>query len=460
MRSQVFLEPCVGYQEEVVRAAISEWSSAFRSVVRRGDRVVIKPNWIAESHKFRPSEWDSVITHPAVITVVLEQVLACLGGEGSVLITDGPQTDSSWRDIMARMTPELWLAMGKAAGIPVEILDLRDDEWIMGSGGRDGAVVERRGLPGDPLGSTVCDLSESSEFVGHRKTRWGYYGADYDTDDTNQAHSARAHRYRVSRSVMSSDVFINLPKMKTHKKAGITCCLKNLVGINTYKNWLPHYTLGTPSQGGDQYATSRVKQRLETAVLRRIKATIVRSPVLARVFGNAKRAGKHVFGDTKSVVRSGNWHGNDTLWRMVLDLNKVLAYADADGRLRSVGSEARKRYLAVVDGIVAGEGDGPEAPERREANLLLCGTDPVAVDAVCATLMGFDWRKIPSIANAFRIERLPLTDTTPEGIEVQIASKSWVGGLADLHTLDPPFAPHFGWRGHIEANLAASESPR
>ena len=32
----------------------------------------------------------------------------------------------------------------------------------------------------------------------------------------------------------------SLPKLKTHKKAGITCALKNLIGINGNKEYLPH----------------------------------------------------------------------------------------------------------------------------------------------------------------------------------------------------------------------------
>lgn len=458
MKVRVFLERCENYAEDRVRSALSHWSKVFDTHVRPGDHVVLKPNWISESHKFRSDEWDSVITHPSIITVVLEHVLRCLEGRGSVVITDGPQTDSSWAGIMARMDSRRWESMGAAVGVPVTILDLRDDEWIMGAGGRDGAVVERRKLPGDPRGSTVCDLRDASEFVGHTKTPWGYYGADYDTGDTNRAHSGGSHRYKVSQTIVRADVFINLPKLKTHKKAGITCCLKNLVGINTYKNWLPHYTLGTPAQGGDQYATSTVKQQFETAILRQVKAVISRAPMFARMFGGAKQAGKHVFGDTKHVVRSGNWHGNDTVWRMILDLNKILAYANYDGTLRTEEPASRKRYLAIVDGVVAGEGDGPEAPDRREAGVLLCGTDPVAVDAVCATLMGFDWKRIPSIANAFRIRRYRLTETTPDSIEVASTSTRWTGLLAGLEPTSPAFAPHFGWRGRIEATSDVPDS--
>jgi Domain of unknown function (DUF362) len=139
------------------------------------------------------------------------------------------------------MTPELWVEMGMRAGTQVDILDLRDDEWRT----EHDVIVSRTKLPGDPRGSTECDLTQFSEFVDHRPSAAGYFGADYNRQETNWAHSNGHHRYKVSRTVIESDVFINLPKLKTHKKAGITASLKNLVGINTYKNWLPHHTEGT-----------------------------------------------------------------------------------------------------------------------------------------------------------------------------------------------------------------------
>ena len=52
---------------------------------------------------------------------------------------------------------------------------------------------------------------------------------------------------------MKCDLFVNLPKLKTHKKTGITCSLKNFVGINGDKNWLPHHTEGVPANGGDEF---------------------------------------------------------------------------------------------------------------------------------------------------------------------------------------------------------------
>ena len=53
---------------------------------------------------------------------------------------------------------------------------------------------------------------------------------------------------------MAGDLVVNLPKLKTHKKACVTGALKNLVGINGNKDYLPHHRLGGSRTGGDCYA--------------------------------------------------------------------------------------------------------------------------------------------------------------------------------------------------------------
>ena len=447
MESRVFVERCARYDAAEIEARLRQWESMFSERIRPGQLVVIKPNWIAARHKYRPDEWTSVITHPSIVTAVLKLTLEHLRGRGRVVITDGPQTDSSWANIMAHMTPRLWIEMGAQHGVPVEVLDLRDSEWTV----KGGVNVRRTRLQGDPRGSTHCDLREASEFadqtVGHR----GYYGADYDVVETNQAHTSGRHRYMVSRTVMESDVFINLPKLKTHKKAGITCALKNLVGINTNKNLLPHYRLGTPIEGGDEFLESSVKNKTESLALAGVKRWAHRHERLAPMLVPLKYLGKAVFGDTRDVVRGGNWHGNDTVWRMVIDLNKVLLYADPDGTVRRRQVHERKSYLTVVDGIVAGEGNGPEAPDPKAAGLLVAGTNPATVDAVCCKLMGFDWQRVPVVRHAFGVERLPICPVGYTDVELESSEPMWRGRLTE-GVGDPSlrFRPHFGWLGHIE----------
>jgi len=46
--------------------------------------------------------------------------------------------------------------------------------------------------------------------------------------------------------------------------------------------------------------------------------------------------------------------------------------------------------LAIIDGIVAMEGDGPLDGERKELGLILASTDPVACDVVACDIAGFN----------------------------------------------------------------------
>lgn len=447
LKMQVFVETCYNYNPVEINNTLNKHLIIFKNIIKKGDSVIIKPNWIAHSHKYNKDEWQSVITHPNVITGVLKIVLSCLAGEGKVIIADGPQTSSNWNKIMKIMQPELWIKMGRETGVEVSIIDLREDFWItIGD-----ITIYRKKLPGDPLGSTECNLGVYSEFLNHKVSPRGYLGADYNKEETNRAHSNGNHKYKVSRTVLEANVFINLPKMKTHKKAGITCSLKNLVGINTYKNWLPHHNEGTPDEGGDQFPKTTLKCKAEVMLLEKFIYFLSNYPKIGLCLIPLKKLGKMLFGNTRNTIRSGSWYGNDTLWRMVLDLNKILFYAKPDGSLRPKDFKAHKKYLTVVDGIISGEGNGPEVPDPKHTGLLIMGTNPVAVDAVCSKMMGFDWQKIPSIKNAFFIKQYPLCDFAYDDIKVISPDTRFNKNLADIQPSDTfHFKPHFGWKNHIE----------
>ena len=444
---KVFIEACRDYNIEAIDSVLIKWQPVFDDIIHKGDTVVIKPNWLAQSNKYNEDEWESVITHPNIITGVLKMVLGCLGNEGKVVLTDAPQTNSCWDEIMRKMDPELWIRMGRKEGIDVQIIDLRDHEWTT----KGDVIIHRKELQGNPLGSTECNLGDYSEFANHKVSKRGYYGADYNKEETNQVHSDGNHRYKVSRAVLEADVFINLPKMKTHKKAGITCSLKNLVGINTYKNWLPHYNEGTPDEGGDQFPQSTLKTKAEVVLLDKFMSYLSSHPKLGRWFIPIKKFGKGVFGDTRNTIRSGGWYGNDTVWRMVIDLNKILFYSNPDGSLRQDDLKERKKYLSIVDAIISGEGNGPEAPDPKHTGLLVMGTDPVSVDGVCAKIMGFDWQKIPSVKNAFLIEKYRICDFSYSDIIIISSDRRFNKKLEDISASETfHFKPHFGWANHIE----------
>lgn len=62
-----------------------------------------------------------------------------------------------------------------------------------------------------------------------------YFGADYDVKQLRTLHNEENNIYHIAKSVLEADVVINLPKLKTHRLAGMTGALKNLVGITVMK---------------------------------------------------------------------------------------------------------------------------------------------------------------------------------------------------------------------------------
>jgi uncharacterized protein (DUF362 family) len=413
-------------------------------LIEPGDRVVLKPNWIKE-HDERfpgPDRWQHIVTHPTVIEATALWAAEQLRGSGSVVICDAPQTDSSFVTLRQYCQLDSMVARCRAAhpGVVFQLLDLRPEEWHA----IDGVTVAKTALPGDPAGHTHIGLNTASEFVDY-SGQGRLYGASYDMAETNERHSGTRHEYLLCRTPMDADVLINLPKLKTHKKVGVTCALKNLVGINANKNWLPHHTEGTPDRGGDQFPTSTGKTRLEHSWMGSAKRWLKDRPGLSRAFIPLKRLGRLYFGDTQTVVRSGNWHGNDTCWRMVLDLNKCLFFFDGAGRRRT----KPLRYLCVVDGIIAGEGNGPMAADPKPCGVVLAGMHPVAVDCVAATLMGFDWRKLRLLSHSFHLRELDFVPFAAGDVLVQSNHPGWSGTLDGMEDTFR-FRPHFGWLGAIE----------
>ena len=412
--------------------------------VRPGDWVAIKPNLVREENYARPGEWVSVITSGDLIRQTCDYVGERLGGRGKITICDAPQTDSSFAKISALLNLDaIARDTSKRHGIAVEVVDLRNEEWTT----RDGVVVERKKLSGDPRGVICFNLGRDSFFFGC-SGEGRYYGADYDSRVVNTHHHGEVQEYLICATPIAADVFINMPKLKTHKKSGVTLSLKNLVGINADKNWLPHHTEGSPRDGGDQFPDMTVRRHAEQRAVALARTLALRVPGIGSYMARKlRRAGRVAFGD-KNVIRSGNWHGNDTTWRMVLDLNRCLMYGSADGSLRR---ESPKRYYSLVEGRVGMEGAGPMAGDPVESDVVIGGTDPVAVDMVAARVMGFDWRKIPMIREAFSLRELPVTRLAPEDVHVVSDVPDWNGRFLDIESREfLRFRPHFGWIGRIE----------
>jgi uncharacterized protein (DUF362 family) len=73
-----------------------------------------------------------------------------------------------------------------------------------------------------------------------------------------------------------------------------------------------------------------------------------------------------------------------------------------------------KTDLVVVDGIIAMEGDGPINGTARDMGLIIIGTDPAAVDATCARIMGYSIDELDYIKIAGQV----IGNIQPEEIQI------------------------------------------
>jgi len=123
-------------------------------------------------------------------------------------------------------------------------------------------------------------------------------------------------------SVLSADVMVSMPKIKTHHWAGVTLSLKNMFGV------VPGQKYGWP----------------------------------------------------KNLL---HWHG---IKESILDICATVPI-----------------HFVIADGVVAMEGNGPLQGTTRALRKVVLANDPVAADATCARLMGFDPARIGHIAEAGRL---------------------------------------------------------
>jgi uncharacterized protein (DUF362 family) len=221
--------------------------------IKPGDVVVLKPNLIAESVEYDPEKWEFVITHGSIIRAIVDYVYIALKGKGKIIICDGPQTDSNMELIKERIRiKELTELYKKNKNFDLEFYDLRNEVWET----KNGVVVSKKLINGDPEGYITINLKDKSKFFELDNKKKKFYGAYYDVEETNKHHQKGHHEYYFSKLILSANVIINLPKLKTHKKSGVTLNLKNIIGVTGNRNWLPHYIFGTPKVGGDQYLIS------------------------------------------------------------------------------------------------------------------------------------------------------------------------------------------------------------
>ncbi|HEV8059378.1 MAG TPA: DUF362 domain-containing protein, partial [Gemmataceae bacterium] len=245
----VHVAPVVDYNADLADVLRRQYDSFRAKVPLAGKRVILKPN-LVEYHR------DKVInTHPNVIAAAIE--LCQHEGANEIVIAEGP---GHWRNV----------------------------EYL----------VQASGL-GDVL--------------RHYKVSFVDLNHDEFVKTPNMGRLTKLDHLYLTRTIVSADVVISMPKLKTHHWAGATLSLKNLFGT------LPGVCYGWP------------KNEL-------------------------------------------HWRGID---------NSIVDIA-----------LTRTPELAIVDGIIGMEGDGPLNGNAKPFGALIMGNDLLAVDATCCRLMELNPERI------------------------------------------------------------------
>lgn len=419
-------------------------------------KICIKPNWVMHQ-QYPEFPIQAMVTGATLVDAVIACCLDRYPSLEEITIGDAPLQTCDW---------DLMVQQAGLATIIAKYTAIRKPRIFFQDWRRERAIFRqgvfhrlRQGPFGDPKGYAEVTLNEASYLDPVSSENRQFRVMDYDPLETTRCHGAGFHHYLIANSALDCDLFINLPKMKTHRLAGITGALKNAVGIVGNKACLVHYRRGSRDRKGDEFPDpARFPLILHARVrefLQRRPAWLARPvyfPLRASWTALRKIHGIETIGKRENLPRDfftggGGWYGNDSVWRMIYDLNHILLYArPSDGALEKF---RQRDTLIIMDGLVAGEGNGPLQALPVPSNILLASSNPCLVDLAAAKLMGFDWGKIPQLARIPGFKTEHWNEIDPYRFHTIENGRHSRNGLEGIPVFKH-FLPAPGWKGNIE----------
>ena len=403
-----------------------------KGYIKEGMNILIKPNLVMDKNGLAEEGTDCLYTQPSVVKPVIDFILEETNGNVRIVIGDAPMQECVFEQIKGyqELVDEY-----KSKGVDVELVDFRELKSEVKNNVHIATINNK-------AKGRVINLGDRSAFYGIvddqlKKLRV----TNYDPTIMTKHHHGEVHEYYISQYVLDADLIVNMPKPKTHRKAGVTISLKNFVGANTRKEFLPHHTLGSVEEGGDEYLDTNFFHKLRSCLLdKKNKCAFDRKYTLARIYDSFITICSALMKFGRNEYAEGSWYGNDTISKTIVDLNNLIVYADKKGEMKD---SPQRQLLIVGDMIIAGEKEGPVYPTAKKVGMIVAGYNPVYFDTVIARLMGFDVNKIPSIFRSWNSEGL----VTPGICDKDIA----VVGDYNIHTLpNLHFVATSGWKDHIE----------
>lgn len=390
-----------------------------------GKKILLKPNWVR--HAKTSSDKFSLVTQNNFIRVTLEIILEHKPKQ--VVLGDAPIQSCDWNKMIGFDIWKQVKSLSTKYDVPIIIKDFRRTIWNTDN---NKILKDKHSL----TNYVICDLSTRSYLESISKQDPIFRVTNYDPNRLARSHSLGIHKYCITKEFFDADVVISLPKVKTHQKTGITCALKNLVGLNGDKDFLPHHRVGGTGFGGDCYPGRNYFRRISEFFLDHANMNIGKTEYYAWIY-LAMFFWKVSLPTAKHQLAAG-WYGNDTTWRMVMDLNIIAKYGKADG---SIANVPQREVFSLCDGIIGGQGDGPLRPEPLALGLISFSNSSALTDAAMAIFMGFDIEKIPLVKNAVKDLVIGVPSIYLNGYQIDLDELR----EHKIRTIPPP-----GWIGQIE----------
>lgn len=349
-----------------------------------GKSVLLKPNWVR--HELKESDYLCLRTNDNLLLCILEEILML--SPSTVLIADAPVQGCNWSKMI---TPEFLLeveGLSRRFDIPITVKDFR----------RTITDVEKNEVSKDlhPMSDYIIfDLGDNSYLEPITTSDNRFRVTCYDPDRMAEVHHNGMHKYCIAKDVFEYEVIITIPKLKTHRMAGMTNALKLLVGINGDKDYLPHHRIGSIKEGGDNY---KKKSMLRTMANEFTDASNRRRGTpLGTLFSMVgSKLWKLSKPDVATMANAG-WYGNDTIWRTVMDINTIALYGDNKGHIHK---QQQRQLFTIMDGIIGGQGDGPLHPTPSPLGIIAMANNPYLIDVVAGELYHMNYQRIPLLNEA------------------------------------------------------------
>jgi hypothetical protein len=317
----------------------------------------------------------------------------CIIAKASIIeIGDAPIQDCHFDELMAVHGYNRIFEFFREKGISLHSIDFRRtvSKKII-----HGAYIQNKN---NDINNTVeFDLKSLSCFSKlPENQRYGI--ANYHHHNLNLHHNKDHHKYLVAQSIVDADLVINIPKPKTHRFAGITGAQKNFIGMCADKEYLPHYRYGILSEGGDESNSSSALNKIISAFNQQRCKYIEKKNIVMQLFYISLIGILRRLLNSEQKFIGGQWYGNDTIWRTILDLNLILHYGNKEGIVDT--KVLARNVLSIGDMIIAGEKSGPLSPSPKPLGIILASTNCVVFDYIFCKITGSDYKTIPTVKNS------------------------------------------------------------